>query len=563
MPPRGRAPNGSSRKPRLPECGFTLDGQTCRKRGDHRCRPRAAHAVAFCAELCVHTKDKWARRPFVLADWQRRDIIEPLFGEVTWDPEWESYVRRYQIGWIELARKNGKSELLAFIALYLLVGDGVEGAEIYGCAMDRGQAAKVFDVAARMVKLSPVLSARLVVKDHIKRIIDERTGSYYEVVAADAAGNLGHNPHGVVFDEVLTQRDARLWDAMRTGMGTRAQPMMIAATTAGDDPASFARSEHDECVRIQDDPDRARHRFAYVRNVPEDADPWDEKNWPLANPALGDFLSIRSLRQEAAEARNDPSKENSFRQYRLNQWVQQAHRWMPMHLYRQCTGTVAPAPSWLRAELAGRRAYGGLDLAAKLDMTAWSLLVPDGLDGVPSMMWRFWLPEAAVKFLDSRTNGRVSQWADGGWITVTPGDVIDYDVIYADIAADCVAFKVMAAGYDEWSGEPVRQEIQKKTRLDLAPIPQTYRGLTFGMTELMALTKSRGWSHHAHPVAEWCFDAVEVRHPAGDADQLRPDKPDRQAVGKRIDAVPTAAMAITRWRELAQKHSRSGRMVIR
>lgn len=519
--------------------------------------------MAFCHELCVHTKDKWARRPFHLADWQRRDIIEPLFGEVTWDPEWESYVRRYQVGWIELARKNGKSELLAFIALYLLVGDGVEGAEIYGCAKDRGQAAKVFDVAARMVKLSPVLSARLVVKDHIKRIIDERTGSYYEVVAADAAGNLGHNPSGVVFDEVLTQPNASLWDAMRTGMGTRAQPMMIAATTAGDDPASFARSEHDECVRIVDDPERARHRFAYIRNVPEDADPWDEKNWPLANPALGDFLSIRSLRQEAAEAQNDPSKENSFRQYRLNQWVQQAHRWMPMHLYRQCAGTVAPAPDWLRAELAGRRAYGGLDLAAKLDMTAWSLLVPDGLDGVPSMMWRFWLPESAVKFLDGRTNGRVSQWAEDGWITVTPGDVIDYDVIYADIAEDCRTFKVMAAGYDEWSGEPVRQAIQKKTRLDLAPIPQTYRGLTYGMTELMALTKSRTWSHHANPVAEWCFDAVEVRHPAGDADQLRPDKPDRQAVGKRIDAVPTAAMAITRWRELAQRHARSGQMVIR
>ncbi|MBB5154971.1 terminase large subunit domain-containing protein [Saccharopolyspora phatthalungensis] len=350
----GRA--GANGRTRLPECGFTLDGKSCRKRGNHFCRQRAAHAVAFCAELCVHTKDKWARRPFVLSTWQRSDIIEPLFGEVTWDPEWESYVRRYQIGWIELARKNGKSELLAFIALYLLVGDDVEGAEIYGCAMDRGQAAKVFDVAARMVKLSPVLSARLVVKDHIKRIIDERTGSYYEVVAADAAGNLGHNPHGVVFDEVLTQRDARLWDAMRTGMGTRMQPLMVAATTAGDDPASFARSEHNECVRIMDDPDRARHRFAYVRNVPEDADPWDERNWPKANPALGDFLSIRSLRQEAEEAKNDPSKENAFRQYRLNQWVQQAHRWMPM----PCTGIARArsprprtgcAPSWPAAGL--------------------------------------------------------------------------------------------------------------------------------------------------------------------------------------------------------------------
>lgn len=236
-----------------------------------------------------------------------------------------------------------------------------------------------------------------------------------------------------------------------------------------------------------------------------------------------------------------------------------------MHLYRRCTGTTAPTPEWLRGELAGRRAYAGLDLAAKLDMTAWALIVPDGLDGdgVASMLWRFWLPEAAVSFLDKRTNGRVSQWADAGWITVTPGDVIDYDVIYADVAADCKAFRVMAAGYDEWSGEPARQAIQKRTRLDMVPIPQTFRGMSYGMTELMALTKSRAWGHHGNPVAEWCFDAVEVRHPPGDVDQLRPDKPDRNAVGKRIDAVPTAAMAVTRWRELAQKHARSGRIVVR
>ncbi|MGW1681798.1 terminase large subunit domain-containing protein [Saccharopolyspora sp. NPDC002376] len=251
--------------------------------------------MAFCAELCVHTKDKWARRPFVLADWQRRNIIEPLFGEVAWDPEWESYVCRYQIGWIELARKNGKSELLAVIALHLLVGDGVEGAEIYGRAMDRGQAAKVFDVAARMVKLSPTLSARLIVKDHIKRSIDERTGSYYEVVADDAAGNLGHNPHGVVFDEVLSQRDVRLWDAMRTGMGTRMQPMMIAGTTAGDDPASFARSGHDECVRIMDDPDRAKTPNT-DRHPHLDSGPWtvqDTQTPAVPPPTSTEFAGHR------------------------------------------------------------------------------------------------------------------------------------------------------------------------------------------------------------------------------------------------------------------------------
>lgn len=480
--------------PEPPVCGFTLDDVSCTEVGEHFCVPRADHAQKFCEEICVHTKDKWARTPFVLTDWQRDDIVRPLFGWVHYDHEWESYLRRYQVGWIELARKNGKSELLAFMALYLLLADGTEGAEIYGCARDRGQASKVFDVAARMVRLSPLLSPRLKIKDHIKRIVDETTGSYYEVVSADAAGNLGHNPKGVIFDEVLTQRDSSLWDAMRTGMGARAEPLMVAATTAGDDPVSFARAEHDECLRIMEEPERAPHRFAYIRCTPEDADPWDEDNWVHANPALGQFLSIRALRQEAQEARNDPSKENAFRQFRLNQWVQQAHRWMPMHTYRRATGTVAPAPDWLRAELAGKRAYGGLDLAAKMDMTSWALIVPHGLDGNASMLWRFWLPEAAVEFLDSRTNGKVSQWADGGWITVTPGNVIDYDTIYADIEADCRMFKVMAIGYDEWSSEPVRQELHKRTRVHMDPIAQTYRGMTYGMTELMALTKSAGWS---------------------------------------------------------------------
>jgi phage terminase large subunit-like protein len=548
--------------PSLPVCGRVFDGQTCRLRGAHFCAPRADHAVAFAQEICVHTKDRWARKAFVLADWQREDIVKPLFGTVRWDVEWECYIRTFRIGWIELARKNGKSELLAFIALYLLVADGVEGAEIYGCALDKAQARKVFDVAARMVRLSPTLSKRLRVIEHQARIVDEKTGSYYEVVASDAGGNLGHNPSGVIFDEVLTQRNGELWSALRTGMGTRAQPLMIAATTAGNDPASFAKSEHDECVKIQDDPARAPHRFVYLRNLPEASDPWDEANWFFSNPALGDFLSIEALREEAREARNDPARENAFRQYRLNQWVAQSSRWMPMHLYHACAGTEVDAPRRLRERLAGRAAWGGLDLASKLDLTAWCLAVPDGIDGHPSVVWRFWLPESAVVFLDEHTDHRVSKWVEGGWITTTPGEVIDYDLIESDIAADCAALRVADISYDEWSGEPVRQRLERRTRVPMFPVPQTFRGMTHGMTELMTLTRSRAWSHHANPVAAWCFDNVEVRSPPGEPDLIRPEKPERGKVGKRIDAVPTASMAVGGWRLRGQKPKKSSRMVV-
>ena len=191
-----------------------------------------------------HTKGRWARTRFRLEEWQNAQIVVPLFGEVEWSQDHGLWVRRYRIAWVELPRKNGKSEILAGCGLLLLCADDEEGAEVYGCALDVDQAKLVWNVAERMVALSPMLSRHLKVYKQSRRIVHERSGSFYQVVAGDAFGNLGSNPHGILFDEVITQRDGGLWDAMRTGMGARTQPLMIAATTAGNDPTSFAQEEH-------------------------------------------------------------------------------------------------------------------------------------------------------------------------------------------------------------------------------------------------------------------------------------------------------------------------------
>lgn len=351
---------------RFPVCGRTFDGDTCPKRGEHYCQPRADHVVAFFTELLVHTKARWARQAFRLAPWQEHDILRPLFGTVRWDEQAGQYVRRYRLAYISMARKCGKSEIAAGICLYLLCADGEEGAEIYGAALDKDQARKVFDVAARMVKLSPVLSRRLVVKDHVKRIVDEQTGSYYEAIPADAGGNLGHNPHGAVYDELLTAPNGDLWNALRTGAGTRTQPLMVAITTAGNNRDSFCYQEYLEAKRVLENPQRAPHRFAYLAEAPADADPWDEATWKQAPPALGDFLSVQTLREEASEAREDPARENVFRQFRLNQWVSQVSRWVPMDLYDSAAGEPWPSPEW-RLPVGRPLAYGGLDVHADDD----------------------------------------------------------------------------------------------------------------------------------------------------------------------------------------------------
>ena len=447
------------------------------------------------------------------------------------------------------------SELQAGIMLYLLVADGEESAEIFGCARNREQASLVFDVASRMVQLSPVLSRRLQVRAHVKRIIDPKTNSFYVAIPADAQSALGSNPSGVAADEILAWPKRDLWDSMRTGMGSgaRRQPLMVAATTAGNDPQSFAAGMHNEMQRIADDPARNPRTFVYLRNTPDDADPWDEKNWFHANPALGDFLSMEALRQEALEAQNDPATENAFRQFRLNQWVRQTTRWMPMHLYKASAGDLWMDPEWGREQLAGRVAWGGMDLSAKFDLTAWCVLLePEHAGGPLDVLWRFWLPEDALPQLDDENDGKFTRWARQGWLTVTEGNIQDYDRIIDDIETDGEQFEFRGFDCDEWSMWPMINRVADALGLDVETgevmaYKNTYDRMTPGMDEVMALTINNRFHHHGNPVAEFCFDTVEARIAPYNPDLKRPDKPERDKSGKRIDAVPVAAMAASAW----------------
>ncbi len=540
-------------------CGYTLDGKTCARTGAHYCEPRADKVVAFFAELLVHPAGALANHAFVLAPWQEHEIIRPLFGEVIWSPQWGRYVRRYTRATIVMGRKNGKSALLSGIVLYLLCGDGEESAEVYGAAATTRQAGKVFEPAVKMVKKSPILSERLTHIKNARRMVDEQTSSHYEIIPADADNELGHNPHGFVLDEVLSQADDSLWKAMRTAAGARAQTLMLAITTETSDQASFGAGFIDEADRVMEDPARAPHHFAFVRKMPRTVDelerlwrlfparpelpvsidPWDERNWYWPNPGLGVFLGLQSLREEAEEARDNPSAENGFRQFRLNQRVSQVTRWISMDLWNSCAGEIAPRPDWIAGRLEGQRCWGGLDLSSKLDLTAFSLLFPGG-----ECLWRFWAPESIAPFLDGHTDGKFSQWASEGWITLTDGDTIDYDQIYADIEADHRRYGIVEITYDKWSGEPVRQEIEKRTRLKMTESNTTYDRMTPPMAELMRRLKAHELKHFGNPVAVWMADALECKSPRDDPDRIRPVKPDRGKSGKRIDGMPSLLFAV-------------------
>jgi phage terminase large subunit-like protein len=565
VPRTGRNPATTSspasrwrpRAGRGPVCGQTFRDNECLARGAHYCEPRADRAVAFFTELLVHTKGRWARSRFILDDWQESGIIRPMFGEVVWSTEWECYTRRYSVAYIVLGRKNGKSELAAGIVLYLLVGDDEESAEVYGAAKDTKQAGKVGEVVERMRQLSPKLAARLKFNKNSRRIYDERTGSYYEVIAADEKGELGHNPHGFVLDEVLSQRDGSLWNALRTGAGTRAQPLFLAITTETNDPASWGADVIDEAERVQEDPARAPHVFAYVRQLPMDADPWDEANWRVPNPALSSFLSTESLRQEAVEARNDPTKENAFRQYRLNQRVSQVTRWMPLHLWDACGRRHLDG---LEDELAGRSCFAGLDLASTTDLAAWVLLFPPK-SGTPTtddpvvLLHRFWTPEAQLRSLDAYTGDKASLWARERLLIASEGDWIDYwgdettgwsgngRAIAPQIVADHKRFRIVKVGYDQKEAVALAQHMQG-LGLDISPVYQGF-SLSASLKELMRLVKAGEVEHAGHPVARWNADSAEVKY--DDQERIKLVKPQRQGSGKRVDGIAAAANAINVW----------------
>lgn len=554
-----------------PVCGYTHDGKTCGERGAHYCEPRADKVVDFFALLLVHIKGPYVRRAFVLEPWQEQDIVRPLFGEVIWSEHWGCYVRRYTEAVIVLGRKNGKSELAAGIALYLLCADDEESAEVYSAADDTKQARKVWEPAERMRALSQILGNPKVtgVNKNEKRIYYPRLASFYEIITADAEGELGHNPHGFILDEFLTQRDGSIWEALVSAAGARLQALFVAISTETNKPGSWGAKKIDEAERVQEDPARAPRTFAYCRtsprtteqleqlhrswpghpDLPVSLDWTDEGNWYWPNPALGSFLNIETLRDLASKAAQDPEKENSFRQLRLNQRVSQVTRWIPMDIWR--------APSNFQMvdedELGGRPCFGGLDLSATTDLTAWCLLFPpvDGEDFWQAI-WRYWTPEDLVPFLDRHTGGQLSGWVKQGWIYATEGDVIDYEgdddglsngrlAVHPMIAADARRFRIKSVGFDRAMAAPTVQHMQR-LGLHVAAAPQGF-GLSTALKELLRRIKADEFRHGGNPVTTWNADSAEVkRNPTTEAIQLV--KPEREKSGARVDGIAAAANAV-------------------
>ena len=294
----------------------------------------ADYAVNFIECLC-HTKGTWAGKPFELIDWQEQ-IIRDIFGTLK-----PNGYRQFNTAYVEIPKKMGKSELAAAVALLLTCGDGEERAEVYGCAADRQQATIVFDVAADMVRMCPALNRRVKILASQKRIVYQPTNSFYQVLSAEAYSKHGFNIHGVVFDELHTQPNRKLFDVMTKGSGdARTQPLYFLITTAGTDTNSICYETHQKAKDILEGRKIDPTFYPVIYGADETDDWTDPDVWKKANPSLGITVGIDKVEAACESAKQNPGEENSFRQLRLNQWVKQAVRWMPMEKWDACSFKV-------------------------------------------------------------------------------------------------------------------------------------------------------------------------------------------------------------------------------
>ncbi|MFD8611400.1 terminase large subunit [Streptomyces sp. NPDC059631] len=497
----------------------------------------AARRAVDAIQSFKHTKGRWGNSRLKLSPWQIVWVIAPIFGWLAFDAELGRPVRVIRSVWCEVPRKNGKSTLSSGIGLVLLLADREIGAEVYAAAGSLPQAERVFDDAKRMALTSRAVRGRVEVLRGLIRV--PRTGGIFRALSKIAETAHGLNVSGAIVDEVHVHKRRDLIDAIETGTGARDQPLIVYITTADEGVEGSIYDEKHVYTRrcadgIVDDP----AHYGVIWAADESDDPFSEATWRKANPGLGASPSLAYMRREANKARSTPSYFPTFCRLSLNRRMRAASRWLPLTLWDENNGPVDDKAFRFR------RAWGGVDLSAVSDLSAWVLAVESRTPGVElELVARFWLPEERADELEQQLQVPIRQWAADGLLTLTEGDAIDYDAIERQIVEDCRRLDVQRISFDRMFAGQLVQRIEKKTRgVDVVPVAQTYLGMSPGCKELERLLRENRIRHGGNPVLRWNASVVEVYRDGND--NMRPVKPDRNKSSARIDGIAAAVMAL-------------------
>lgn len=495
------------------------------------------------AESLVHPRGPLAGKPFSFMPWWEHRVARPLYGYI----ERDSGLRRYQRVYVWTAKKQAKTTSVAPHIPYHMVFQNV-GAQCYSAAGDREQAALVHQTVVPMYWQDGrgELTALLDDKPTHKRIVCARTNSFYQVLSSEAPTKAGIDVAFLHFDELAFQPNRYLWDILTQGsQAAQLEPVLIATSTAGYDRNGVCFEEWDYSRKVQagivDDP----HLLVVLYEMPEDADWTDEAAWMLANPSMGtreDVLAgratctIEGMRTEFRKALELPSNENIFRMMRLNQWVSQESRFIPMQAWDEC-GTLPVM------DFAGIDYYDGLDLSSTTDISAYVEFAFDRIGhGHVGAGTHFWLPQHGIEERERRDHAPYRQWAKDGHMTLVDGDFIDHRVIISHAEKRSAEIGMPREfAYDPYAARQICEVELPARGFNTVPIRQGFISLSEPTKKVLELVVSGRLHHGNNPVLRWMADnCVASTDPAGNI------KLDKGKATGRIDGMAGLVNAVGR-----------------
>lgn len=493
---------------------------------------RADYVCSF-LELLAFGSGDWKGKPFRLQDWQRQPVRE-FYGNIEADPESGRQLRTAQYLYLEIPKKNGKTEIAAGLGLYHLLGDGEKNPQVYICAADKDNATICYNAMCGMLDERPWLDRKVKRIPSKRRIELPDSSGFIQVLSAEAYSKHGYNVSCVIFDELHAQPNRELWDIMTFGAGSaRLQPVWIVLTTAGDDPDrhSIGWEIHEQCRRIlaaragtgpiEDDNPIWLPVMYGMPDDPEEIekiDIYDESVWKRCNPSIGVTIPLRVIRQEAMEAKKSEAKERLFRWLRLNQWIAtKAVGWLPLTLYDRTQWHVEALEETLKGNalraamrqlLRGKKCYGGLDLAATTDLAAFVLEFPPqpGLD-FWVVLTHAWRPREGVIDAEKRDHVPYRDWERAGYITLCEGDMNDFDQIKDAIRQAAREFKLQILGADPFLSREISGSLMKEG-INVLEIRQNMTDMSPPMKDIERKLRGGEMKHDHNTASRWCFGNV-------------------------------------------------------